>query len=199
MPRPDERQALIITVIVVVLAVVAIGAGLFFTYRELGQLNEENANLDAKITDAQNKVNKIPDLKKQVSILLADLVLYEEILPDEKEIENIQDLFNDFKKEASIEIVSVRPKAVRTSMRPVQANYDQHTYDLKLVGTYYQFMKFVNLLETHNRFIKVDTFEIRQKDPDSLISDIALTISTFSFKAPAAAPVRPAPAAGVAR
>ena len=194
MPRPDERSALLITVVVVILVAIGIGVGLFFTYRELGNVREANADLYKRIRDAEKKKSMIPALEEEISVMLGDLVLYEEILPDEKEIENIMDLLNDFKKEAEIEIISLTPQRARAVAQAVQQNYERHAYSIKLRGTYFRIMRFINLLETHNRFIRIDKFDIKQKDMDLLINDITLDISTFSFKAPAGPVVAGGPA-----
>ena len=55
-------------------------------------------------------------------------------------------------------------------------------------------MRFINLLETHNRFIRIDKFDIKKKAMDSLLNDITLNISTFSFKVPAGPVVAGGPA-----
>jgi len=188
MPRPDERAALLITVVVVITAVIGISVGLFFSYRELEKVRQANADLEKRISEAENKKSRIPALEEEISVMLADLVLYEEILPDEKEIENIMDLLNDFKKEAKVEIISLTPQRARGVTLAGQQNYERYTYTIKLQGTYFTVMRFINLLETHNRFIRIDKFDIKQKDMDSLINDTTLTISTFSFK-PSAGPV----------
>ena len=183
----EERQALLISIGVLVAAVILISGGLVYSYKQLGVIEEENAELAKKIADAADKEKKSVQLKEDLTELRKNLVTYERILPDEKEIENIMDLLNDFKKAAGVDILSMRPRTVRMAGGAGRANYQHHPYDLSVRGTYFGFMRFINLLETHRRFIKVDKFSVKVRDSELQvpISDFSLSISTYTFKASA--------------
>jgi len=84
---------------------------------------------------------------------------------------------------------------------PKQENFIRHRYKFKLLGTVPDFIEFVNKIENHTRFLKVDTIKIRplgtleesgedlgeKPDDDELtaasepVKEIELTVSTYTY------------------
>lgn len=128
--------------------------------------------LEAKEASALLKRERIPDLVRELKDLEEIVEEYTEILPREDEV--LRDVFVDtitqLCKESGLVVTGAEPVAVeqndtpRRGVKPqvkvVSKPFERHKYRFELVGEFSQFHRFVNLVENHTRFLRVDAFDL---------------------------------------
>ncbi len=182
MPKLEERQLLGISVVVVAIILGITGAGIYFSHRKLSDLIKQNASLESQIQAAQKKIDEIKTLQTKRDLLEANLYDIEQRLPDQKELEGMLDTLAEFKEASGVDIRSLKPQKTSSTRMQLAEAYEEYRYSISLKADFFSFVKFLNLLETYKRFIRVNSFRISQKDPDSSINDIELEVSTFSYR-----------------
>ncbi len=195
----DETKKLIISIVVVIVVVVGLGVLLYFGVKSRKTLQDEIATKTTKVASLDQKIATIKGLQEDKKRLAASQQLAEEVLPDEKKVEELDQVLSQLEQQAGVQIVDLESRKPRAQVLTPQARaaklpYERYAYTLKGKGPFFAFTKFLSLLETYQRFIQVDSFDISSKAEEYPISDFTVEISTFSYqatKAPATATTPP--------
>jgi len=182
----EENQKLLLSVVVVLVVLVAIGGGL---YLEWNRLSAASADLEAKKQDEatlHQRIDKdIPRLKAELASKTEKVAEYEKSLPSAQEIEAMDETLNNYKVQAGVKLVERRPVQESgggaAAAKVQQPLYYPYSYRLTLSADFFSWGKFVNLLENHERFIRVDEFDAKPSSKEPGILDITMKISTFSY------------------
>ena len=178
----SEGRKLLISVLVVAVTLGGVVAWLVVGVKASKKLDVSIRQKGLQLTELQEKVAAIPALRQEQQRLAGELKECETILPNDRELNKIMDTLSEYEKEAKVELRVFSPRTERKSSQSgPQTSYKKVSYDLDLVGEYFNIVKFLNLLENHNRFVQVDSFNVKQKDEDSPINDVSLKLSTFVF------------------
>ena len=191
-----------------VVVLLAVGAFLGFrewqTWRRLGA---EKDALQGRIAQATRELKvDLPKAKEH----LADLqdeeqeLLYADRLPDDDRLEELFDRLSEFEQASKVDLRQSTSKEPKGSRRTSDAEpYEQLQYTLGLTAGLFEFCKFMNLLETMPRFVRVDEFNIKRAGKEAgrsaaedarIPCDIDLVFSVFRLK-PSASPAKASPAA----
>ncbi|MGE3165830.1 MAG: type 4a pilus biogenesis protein PilO [Planctomycetota bacterium] len=166
--RLTEKQQFV--VVIVVFAVAILGEGLFAysCLRKRTELKETRIKLDQEEAEAQAKIAMIPKLRKESEELAQIIEDYAEILPTEAEVSLdafLEDI-EQFIQDTSLVIVNGAPvekKFVakkKGAPEAARVNFEQHKYRFQLEGTYLDFVRFVNRVENHTRFLEIVEMKI---------------------------------------
>ncbi|MGB1661566.1 MAG: hypothetical protein ACPHP7_07365 [Planctomycetota bacterium] len=198
----DEKKQLI---------VLAAICGVFFCIEmvvgwNLSSKNSETRStleqLEAREASALLKKDRIPDLVSELQELEGIVEEYTEILPREDEV--LRDAFVDtitqLCKESGLVVIGAEPVAVegvaspqRGRAVPASGNatrqFQRHKYRFEMLGEFSQFHRFVNLVENHTRFLRVDSFDLFPIDRSDDLSaashpkkNFTIEISTYVYK-----------------
>ncbi len=193
--------------------VVLLAAGAFLGFREWQtwkRLGVENDVLKGRIAqDMQELKVELPKARAHLANLQDEEqeLCYADRLPDDDRLEDLFDRLSEFEAASKIDLRESASKEPKGSRRTSDSEaYDQLQYTLELRGGLFEFCRFMNLIETMNRFARVDEFNIRRAgkeagadaaqaaaDDARIVCDIDLVFSVFRLK-PSAAPAKPAPA-----
>lgn len=199
-----EKQKIIVTAVVFLAITGGIGA---FAYMKVQARSELSARLDQLGSEenlAREKIKRIPVLQEQRSKLINIIDQYAQILPREEhvQLESFVEIIDGYRQDTKVVIQKaeyVEPKA--NDKGGGQDNFVRHRYNFKLLGTVPDFIEFVNKLENHTRFLKVDAINIRPvgspaNSADDLsdkvdekelarasepVKEIELTVSTYTY------------------
>lgn len=153
-------------------------------YMGVGKLKKSQATVNqksAELASVREKIAAIPNLRQERQQLQTELTEYEDILPNDRELNKMFDTLSDFEKQSGLVIKEFKPEREARDNGQAPANsYKQVSYKLQLAGSYFQLVKFVNLLENYQRFVRVDAFDISRK-PDAKVNGASLQISTFVY------------------
>lgn len=202
--RITEKHKIIIVASVFVVIVGGLGTVNYFKFKERSDLL---AQIDKHLHEEQvstEKVKQIPELREKRSKLINVIDQYTEILPKEEHIEHEKfvETMDAYRRDTKIVIQKAEYMKVKTDEKgSKQETFIRHRYKFKLLGTIPDFIEFVNRIENHTRFFKVDAINIKplgatddsadelgdQQDDTVLaaasekVKEIELTVSTYTY------------------
>lgn len=202
----NEKQKIIAVAAFFLAALGGAGALVFFKYRERSSLLGEIDGLEAKKVTANESIQKIPHLLEKKAELVDSVDKYVEILPPEEHVqhESFVEIVDAYRQDTQILIQKADPVKVNDDPKRKGAGererFIRHRYRFSLLGTVPDFIEFLNKLENHPRFLKVDSFRIQpsrsrdgsdasESNPDAKelhaasnpIKEIELTVSTYTY------------------
>ena len=178
----SEGKKLALSIVILIGTLVAFGVWLFLGIREQGRLEDSLTQKRDERQELRGKVAQLPSLRQEKQKLQGELHEYETILPKDRELDKIFDTITEFEGESSVRILSVSPKReARDTGKPATTSYKKVSYRVDVIGDFFQIAQFVNLLENWDRFVQVDSFNIKSKDEDTLINEATLMVSTFVY------------------
>ncbi len=189
----DETRKLVVSIVVVLLLVAGLTVLIYFGVKTQNQLKGDITDKEQLVVGLEAKIAQIPDLRKHKEMLAESQEIAERVLPDVKELEALDEVLTSFERQSGFELLERNPRLTRAPISPQapQEPYEKYTYTLKGRGDFFAFVKLLSLLERHERFIRVDSFDIKVKPEESEefpLCDVSLEISTFSYAAPTPAP-----------
>lgn len=184
-----SREAKSAAIVAACFAVVA-GLVLWFindAQTELENLNTTIAGLEASITDLEAKVAKRPELERELEKIQENLKEYIKILPSAQVAtpERLQELVQEKLDRASVQIQQYIHK--KASTKKSRSAFEEIDLTLQARGRYDNFVNFLNSLEKHETFLRVNSFSCRpttgantnSEDPEL---QITLNVSTFRYQ-----------------
>jgi Tfp pilus assembly protein PilO len=199
----NEKQFTIIWVVGLVLILIAGGTSIYFL--QFDMLEEEKKKLhevQGQVVDATKKKNAIEGIKKSISELQkkeAELITH---IPNltRAEYDVFAELLDDIRRKAGVTVsragwtVPGRPAPIPGRPPVVQPpTVHKVQYDLAVTGTFYQLLRYINILEQNKRFIGVENFAINKggggdtaKGSEAPKRDLKITIYSYTYKLPPA-------------
>ncbi|MEL6908120.1 MAG: type 4a pilus biogenesis protein PilO, partial [Planctomycetota bacterium] len=171
-----------------VASAVAMGAG-YLIYSELGQIDDARAavtTIRTEIASARDTVRKTPEVEREVIVLREISDRIREVLPDTKDLLNVIRDFQDYSKEAGVKPSAFRPTATNDRGRQKGA-FEKVAYQLTMTADTFQFLDFLNKIETHSRFMGVTSFSVKAASRKSLEEDgianhrVQMEVETYKY------------------
>ena len=162
--KVKDKQRVIMTAVAFFVVSCGIGALNFFKFKERSKIRGEIARLDQEEQLAEEKIKKIPELLDKRSDLVATINRYVEILPPEEEVQHIKfvNIIDKYRQETAMIIQKAEYVPIKIDgATKASQRFIRHRYRFKLIGTFSDFLEFVNRIENHTRFLKVDSFTIK--------------------------------------
>lgn len=203
----EKKQLLIVAALcgLVFCGEFAIGWGLS---KENSKIHENLVSLDQRQASAQEKIARIPEMQKKAQTLSQIVREYTAILPEKDEV--LRDAFVDtitsLSRDAGLVVQGAEPLEVeKKSIRPqrrrarnatvetVKQDFIRHKYRFEFLGEFAQLHRFINSVENHPRFLRVDGVELFPSGQGSdLVSashpvkKLVVEISTYVYDEPQA-------------
>ncbi|MFQ5843645.1 MAG: type 4a pilus biogenesis protein PilO [Planctomycetota bacterium] len=187
MSRLSEKQLLILTVGVALLFACGLG---FMIWRDLQSIDDEQQaieDLSTKIASAQKEIDQIPAREYRV---IANREISERevaFLPEETEIETFWEVLERFAEESGVKISKITANQRRAGGGRRKSTTSITSVDqvMKLRGTIDEFLRFINLIENHDRIINVTEYSVSsggQRGDDGITRhEIKLALRTFTY------------------
>jgi Tfp pilus assembly protein PilO len=146
--------------------------------KEKAQLASQVRELEEKLDNARAVAELRPVLEKQIQEMGDKLAYYERRLPNEKEVPK---LLVELRR--AVEEEDVQLEALKAGDPENRGTYTTVPFDVEIVAGYHELGKFINRLESGERFLAVDNLSVeadrRQKDAHRRTAN--LVVSTFWF------------------
>ena len=197
----NEKQFTIIWVVALALIIIAGGASIYYLHFEvLEQKKQELIVVQGQVADATKKKNAIPGLRKSIAELEkkeSELITH---IPNmtRAEYDVFAELLDELRRKAGVTVsraawtVPTRATPIPGRPQSVQpATVHKVQYEINVTGTFYQLLRYVNLLEQHRRFIGVESFSVTKgsaadsKGASLPRRDMRITIYSYTYKLPA--------------
>jgi len=191
-----EKQMTILSVLVMTGVLLALSGGLFYGVSLAGSLNGEIDDLGIRRDDLVRKERELPKLRKEIVSLEIEVERMVRILPNDQEIANLVKNLDEIAygtREGSraIKVTGFQPDeekrvvGLRQKEEDPNAAFTAHPYLINAQGNYYEFGRFINLLENHIRFISTCAFEMTVPKDKRLASItgkfITIKIVTYTY------------------
>ncbi len=115
--------------------------------------------LTQDIKTARQTITETPSLIKDVIVLRELAVVFEEILPTTDGASNLIKNFYNYSREAGVDPDSFKDQTSRQDKKS-QSDFYRFSYTLEMTGDTFQFMEFLNRIETHSRFMAVPNYRL---------------------------------------
>jgi len=197
----NEKQFTIIWIVALVLILIAGGTSIYFLQFDI--LEEEKTKLVAvqgQVLDATKKKSAIDGIKKNIAELQkkeAELITH---IPNmtRAEYDVFADLLDEIRRKAGVTVsragwtIPSRPTPIPGRPPVVQPpTVHKVQYDLNVTGSFYQLLRYINILEQNKRFIGVENFSINKgaggdtaKGSEAPKRDLRITIYSYTYKLP---------------
>ena len=171
------------------------GAGVFWNYyvrpaqESLAQRQAQLDTIRADIQRGLTTARRLPEFRRQVADLEAQLERLRPVLPSEKDVADLLRRIQGMATQSSLTIRGFAPQAVAT-----RTMYAEWPIGLQIEGTYHNLGSFLERVSKFPRIINVTGMHIKGKDSggpgDSITADC--TATTFVLIEPKPAPGAPA-------
>lgn len=202
-----ELQMIVVAAVIFVLITGGLAYWAMTISDEVAIKDGEIAAVKGKIEAADKEIKKKPDLEAEKEALDKHIARYVTILPP-PEVASKQSFLRMVQEKCersqlnAKSIVFVEPKAVRGAPKKGKATvapgFNEVKVDIEAISTYDEFLRFLNSVERHETFLRVNTFSCRvipfdedegpKEGEDGEIVwklDIRLQVSTFTYQAKA--------------
>ncbi|MCX7704153.1 MAG: type II secretion system protein M, partial [Planctomycetota bacterium] len=127
------------------------------------------------------------ELERRIEEAMRAVDVLTQILPNKEEVQEAEfmKLLKSFEQESGVKVNDLTPQ---TATEETGSGYSQHKYEIKMEGTFTQFVKFLHKLETHRRFFKVDSFDLSSPAEAEIgtmkspLLSIRVSISTYTYE-----------------
>lgn len=206
----NDKQKVTAGFVVLALAILGLGALHYMKFSERQGMQAEIDRFTKQSQEAQTKIQRIPALTGEREKLISVIDEYSEILPREEHVQHdaFVDIIDGYRRDTDIiiqraEYVPIKEKRERRSAPDQQVetrDFFRHRYKFELLGTVPDLISFVNKIENHTRFLKVDALRIKPLGAGSetrsssadqeeqelaqaaeKVKEIELTISTYTY------------------
>ena len=200
----NETQKIIVTAFVVVAIVGSLGALNYIKYTERSELLAQLDNLKKEEDEAKGRIAQIPELRKNRADLANIIDEYANILPQEEHVQHeaFAEIIDNYRRETLVVIQDVEYLQSQDSEEEsIESNFLRHRYRISLIGAFPDFLRFINKIENHTRFLKIDEFNIKplgappesrglsEKNEAALLDrakvpfkEIEVIVSTYTYK-----------------
>lgn len=195
----NEKRATIITVVCLILIVIGIGASVYYFHMVvLEEKKKELATVETAVKAAKDKQAKIPGLLKQIENLKKEEEQLIKHIPnlDRAEYDTLANMLDGHRRRAGVGVDTAR-WVTPTKKQPVAGlpaknvppTVHKVQYDINVDGSFYQLLRYVNLLEQESRFINVETFSIAKSTETEIgpargapKRNMKVTIYSYTYK-----------------
>jgi Tfp pilus assembly protein PilO len=135
------------------------GSG-FMIWNEYGKIDVahmEVEGLRTNIDSSRKLIEGTATLEREVIVLRELTDVMRKILPDTEDVNNLVRTLQKFSEESGVRISGLKKKPNDAQSK---SDFDKVAYTLSLEGDAFQFMDFLDLCESHSRFMRVPNFRI---------------------------------------
>src|SRR5262245_3626212 len=148
MAKLNENKKLLVIGGAAILMTGSALTGVYWAKGKAQEQRDEIAHMKDEIAECEKRIARIGDLEKDVIVLRECVREYVKILPEEGDLNNFTRNANQFANQSGMRMQKLTPGQNGGNKGP---KFDRFTYQIEAEGTIWQFMKFLNCFENHER------------------------------------------------
>ena len=164
----SERKFWMIFMVVFLLASAGSGYAIYSKRETITKRRAEVEVLGSEIKTARHTITSTASLEKEVIVLRELSAVFEEILPTSDGARNLIKNFYNYVRETGVVPRSFVDQQGRAAGPGAQSDFDRYSYTLELTGDTFQFLDFINRIETHSRFASIPSFRLTAGSRDDM-------------------------------
>jgi len=166
----------------------ALGLGALLWWQR-GKIEEGRANiagLKTNIESSRKLIEGTGSLEREVIVLRELSEVMKGILPDNDDVNNLVRTLQKFSEDSGVRISGLKKKTIDN--KKDKGDFDKVGYTLSLEGDAFQFLDFLDLIESHSRFMKVPSFRINAAQRNQLEKEgvaahkVSIDIETYVYE-----------------
>ena len=159
----NEKQKIVLTVFAIVVMVGVLGSLNYVKFQDRSDLLAKLDNLEKEEKKAKDLIAQIPELRGKRADLANIIDQYASILPLDEHIthEAFAEILDSYRRQTLVVIQAVEYVLPEEGEEEEDGNFVRHRYRVSLIGTFPDFIRFINKIENHKRFLKIDDFKIK--------------------------------------
>jgi len=169
------------------LAALGLGALLYWQHGTIVESRDKVATLRGGIEQSRKLIEGTSALEREVIVLRELTEVMKGILPDTNDVNNLVRTLQRFSDESGVRIAGLKKKTESTNKRD-KTDFDKVAYTLSLEGDAFQFLDFLDLLESHSRFMRVPNFRLTAANRSDLEKEgvpshkVSIDVETFVYE-----------------
>lgn len=163
-----------------------LGSMIYMRQGEIEAAQQEVATLKAQISSSRKTVEGTSGLEQEVIVLREVANAINQILPGEEDLNGLNDDFHRYATDASVRATAFKPKPDR-GVSGAKLDFEKVVYTLNLEGGIFQFLDFLNRIETHHRFLAIPSFRVTSSTRQELDNhgearhQIQMDVETYTY------------------
>lgn len=141
------------------LCALGLGGLLWWQNGQIEEARGQVATLRGSIDSSRKLIEGTGALEREVIVLRELTEVMKGILPDNNDVNNLVRTLQRFSDESGVRIAGLKKKADPVNKKD-KSDFDKVAYTLSLEGDAFQFLDFLDLLESHSRFMRVPSFRM---------------------------------------
>jgi hypothetical protein len=129
---------------------------------------ETIAQKRGELDRAEAQIREIPRLEEKIIVLRETVNQYVRILPEEKDINTFVDQLTQFATRSNVRVRKLDDEDARArsgrNKKGATAAFDRIVYKVSLEGNCAELLKFMDLFENHERFVRIASFKIEHRE-----------------------------------
>ncbi len=169
------------------LGVAGLGTLLYWQHGQIEESRGQVATLRGSIDTSRKLIETTGALEREVIVLRELTEVMKGILPDNNDVNNLVRTLQRFSDESGVRIAGLKKKSDAASKRE-KNDFDKVAYTLSLEGDAFQFLDFMDLLESHSRFMRVPNFKITATNRSDLEKEgvpshkVSIDVETYVYE-----------------
>lgn len=174
-----------------VLSLAAAGGFGWMIYSKQGDIEtsrQEVATLEGNIATARKTIEGTAALEQEVIVLREVSTVIDQILPTSEDLNRLIDDFHAYATETGVWATAFKLKSSGGGSRGGPAlSFERIGYTLNLEGGLFEFLEFLNRIETHSRFLAVPSFKVTSSSRQEIDlhgearHQIMVDVETYSY------------------
>lgn len=186
MAKAGDKKLIVILLVVFIVAFGVIAALCYYRWNDNKRLRQDIDGVENRIKIEEGRVALIQGLRQARSQRIEAVNELTKILPTEMETSHQEflRLLRNFAAESGVVVKSLLPPSEIID-KPMRIK--RYKYNILVDGTFPQFVRFLNQIERHTRFLKVDSFDVANANtgvgywPETPEKRIKLQITTYTY------------------
>ena len=145
------------------------GALIYFKMEEIQRAEDEIVQLDGEIAGAIALLEGTQALEEEVILQRETDEVVATILPNDQDIAELVSALQQFESASDVNITDLKPVGTPQSSK---SDFDKVVYSLQLSGDAFEVLSFLDLVETHDRFMSVPRIRLTtaRRSPTDLVA-----------------------------
>lgn len=188
MVNPTEKQQAIKIGGIALAACALALVGVWYAKSCVAEVLTQLEDKENEVRLAESRIKLIPATEDEVIVLRENLENYVKILPDSKELVAFVRMIDEFERQSGMLGTGLVPVKAAESREVQRFKPIAYTYDAR--GSLWQFLKFLSLIESYDRFVAITDFSISADEQETrntapaaehAVHQMRVTLRTFTY------------------
>ena len=187
----EDRKRMLIVLGGGALLAIGLGVGLYFQHKGIDEMREQITQTRTELQNANQLLEGTAELEQDVIVHRSTDEVVKTMLPNDQDILNFVRTLRSFEEESTVQISSIKDKtaAASNSRKKNKTDFEKVSYTVQFEADAFQMLAFLDLVESHERFMRVPSFklkaaprrDVRDDDTSQMRHDVEMEVETYVY------------------